>query len=275
VQQLQYRKMSKNCQHKVPCGCDDTPLTTNNLVCESGTPDCPSPEACPETFCDTCLVHCTDSIVDVAFNRGDRFDTILQKIALFLTNPGCITPNTTGEIGFVTITTAGSAYTPSTTSVNVPLLGGSGAGALATVITDALGIVTTVTITTSGNGYIAGDVVVPDPSAIGTPALAAAFTVSTDLCNAVLGLRSLAITSDKIEIGWLPQGAATQYQVEAKLASALSWTLLTPITPTVGATIETQTIGSLTANTEYHFRVNTTCPVGSCYSVTISVTTKI
>ena len=58
-------------------------------------------------------------------------------------------------------------------------------------------------------------------------------------------------------------------------ATALSWTLVTPVTPTVGAMIETQTIGALIPNTEYHFRVDTTCHFGSCYSVTISVTTKI
>ena len=111
--------MSKTCQHKVPCGCEDKPLVTNPLVCESGTPDCPAPDACPETFCDTCLVHCTDSIVDLAFNQGDRFDVILQKIALYLTNPSCATPNTTGELGFVTITQAGVGYTPSTTTAGV------------------------------------------------------------------------------------------------------------------------------------------------------------
>jgi hypothetical protein len=267
--------MSKNCQHKVPCGCNDKPLVTNPLVCESGTPDCPAPEACPETFCDICLVHCTDNIVDVAFNKGDRYDVILQKIALFLTNPGCITPNTSGQVGFVTITQGGSGYTPSVTTTLVPLLGGSGTGAIATVTTDVSGIITVVVITTAGSGYIAGDVLVPDPALVGTPALAAVLTVSTDLCGSVVGLRSLSITTTTIELGWLPQGAATEYQVEYKLATALSWTLVAPVTPTVGAMIETQTVGALIPNTEYHFRVDTTCHFGSCYSVTILVTTKI
>ncbi len=267
--------MSKNCQHKVPCGCEDKPLVTNPLVCESGTPDCPAPDACPETFCDTCLVHCTDSIVDLAFNQGDRFDVILQKIALYLTNPTCATPNTTGRVGFVTITQPGVGYTPSTTTLLVPLLGGSGTGAQATVETDGSGSIITVTITTEGSGYIAGDVLTPDTTFVGTPTLAASLTVSTDVCGAVVGLRSLSVTTNTIELGWLPQGAATEYQVEYKLATALSWTLVTPVTPTVGAMIETQTIGSLLPNTEYHFRVDTTCHSGSCYSVTISVTTKI
>jgi hypothetical protein len=59
-----------------------------------------------------------------------------------------------------TITAAGSAYNNSTagTFTLVPLTGGLGAGAVATVVLGSSGQVTTVTITAAGNGYVVGDV---------------------------------------------------------------------------------------------------------------------
>jgi hypothetical protein len=59
-----------------------------------------------------------------------------------------------------TITAAGSAYNNSTagTFTLVPLTGGLGVGAVATVVLGSSGQVTTVTITAAGNGYVVGDV---------------------------------------------------------------------------------------------------------------------
>lgn len=59
-----------------------------------------------------------------------------------------------------TITAAGSGYNAATagTFTAVPLTGGLGSGAQATVVLGAGGVVSTVTITTAGNGYVVGDV---------------------------------------------------------------------------------------------------------------------
>lgn len=85
--------MSKSCK-KMPCGCDDHPLGTPP-PCEIGTVTCPNPDPCAETFSAACVVYTGDSIVDLGINRGDRLDSILQRIGLFLTNPGCITSGST------------------------------------------------------------------------------------------------------------------------------------------------------------------------------------
>lgn len=79
---------------KLPCGCDDHALGTPPS-CETGTVTCPNPDPCPETFSAACVVYTGDSIVDLGINRGDRLDSIVQRIGLFLTNPGCVTPGST------------------------------------------------------------------------------------------------------------------------------------------------------------------------------------
>ena len=83
--------MSKSCGHKRPCGCEDQPLTTNP-PCETGTSSCPTPDPCPETFALGCVVYTGDTIVDLGITNGERLDVILQRLTLWLTNPGCITP---------------------------------------------------------------------------------------------------------------------------------------------------------------------------------------
>ncbi len=62
-----------------------------------------------------------------------------------------------GAINTGTITNAGSAYTPGTFS-NTSLTGGTGTGALASIVVGGGGTVTTVTITTRGAAYAVGDV---------------------------------------------------------------------------------------------------------------------
>jgi hypothetical protein len=86
--------MAKNCKHNVPCGCEDTGFTTPP-PCNSGTPECPTPETCAEIFCEKCIVYCGDDIVELGLNQGERLDVTMQRLTLFLTNPDCIQPDAT------------------------------------------------------------------------------------------------------------------------------------------------------------------------------------
>lgn len=260
----------KNCNHNVPCGCNDVPLKTPP-PCATGTPECPTPDPCPETFCAGCVVYCGDSIIDVGINKGDRMDVIIQQLALFLTNPGCITPVFTGAITSLVITTAGAGYTPSVVVPGVALQGGAGTGAIGTVTTGVSGEILNVTVTTPGTGYLEGDVLIPDTGAMGVPSLAAAFTISIVPCKSVLGLHSTSIGSSSIDLAWLADQASVSYQVEYKLATATSWSLNPPLVPVANPI---DTIGGLFSDTDYHIRVNNICPGGACYSVTILVRTK-
>jgi len=261
--------MSK-CNHSVPCGCDDVGLTTQ-AACNTGTPECPSPDPCPETFCAGCVVYCGDGIVDIGINKGDRMDVIMQRLALFLTNQGCIAPVFTGAITTVSITTAGAGYTPSITLPGVSLVGGSGVGAVATVVTGVSGEVIGITITNAGTGYLEGDILLPDTGTLGVPTLAAALTVSIAPCRSVLGVHSTSITANTISLAWLADQSSVSYQVEYKLATAASWLLNPAVSP---ATNPIDTIGGLTPNSDYYVRVNNICSGGACYSVTILVRTK-
>ena len=74
------------------CGCLDTGLTTPS-PCPHDNYVCPERPACPETFSDECLIHTGDSIVELGINQGDNMSTILQRLALWFTNPQCIDPD--------------------------------------------------------------------------------------------------------------------------------------------------------------------------------------
>lgn len=262
--------MTKNCNHSVPCGCGDTGLTTPP-PCTTGTPACPTPDPCPETFCAGCVVYCGDGIIDLGINQGDRMDVIMQRLALFLTNPGCIAPVFTGAITTVTVSTAGAGYTPSVTTPGVTLVGGSGAGAVGTVTTGPSGEVLSVVITTPGTGYNEGDILTPDTALVGVPTVAAGITVSIRPCRSVLGLHSTSITSSTVALAWLADEGSVSYQVEYKQATAASWTLNPAVSPVANPV---DTIGGLLPDTDYHIRVNNICSGGACYSVTILVRTK-
>ena len=72
-----------------------------------------------------------------------------------------IVATSTGAVTSVSLTNGG-AYTTAPTSTlvvaGVPLTGGTGAGAQATIAMSTAGIITSVIITTAGTGYVAGDV---------------------------------------------------------------------------------------------------------------------
>jgi hypothetical protein len=263
--------MSSNCKHTVPCGCEDTPLTSGT-PCASGTPECPTPDPCPETFCAGCVVYCGDSIADIGIDQGDRMDVILQRLALFLTNPGCITPVNTGAVTLITVTTVGLGYTPGA-YINVPLLSGSGASATADITVDGTGTITIVALNAGGTDYTEGDILVPNPASMGasTPTVIAGFTVSIAACMSVLGVHSTLVTSTSIKVEWLAELSAVNYQVEYKAVTSSIWLTNPLLSPT---TTPNDIVAGLTADTAYNIRVNNICNSGNCYSVTLLVTTK-
>ncbi len=82
--------MACKCKNR-PCSCEDKGIHAAP-PCGQGTVDCPGAEQCAEVFSAGCISYVGDSIVDIGINKGDRMDSILQRIALYLTNPGCIQP---------------------------------------------------------------------------------------------------------------------------------------------------------------------------------------
>jgi hypothetical protein len=264
--------MSKSCKHNTPCSCGDVGYTTPLATpCEIGTDACPNPDPCGETFCAECIPYCGDTIVDLGINSGTRMDVVVQMLALYLTNPGCIIPNTTGSVTNIFISPAGIGYSINQSFPNTPLIGGTGAGAIGTVTTGSAGEVTSVVVTSAGAGYTEGDYLAPDTGVVGVPSVGALFQISIASCKSVLGLASTATTNSIIKLAWLTEPSATQYEVEYKLATAAIWS----INPAVAqSTLPTDAIGGLLPNTAYHIRVKSTCPNGTCYSVTILVTTK-
>lgn len=79
------------CTCSPACGCSDAPLLTPP-PCTTGTPACPTGDKCPETFAAGCTVYTGDTIADLNILKGDRMDIVIQKLALFVLNPGCSYP---------------------------------------------------------------------------------------------------------------------------------------------------------------------------------------
>ncbi len=80
----------KECKKK-KCGCSDKALTTP-ASCPQDLPSCPKPELCSETFSAGCVVYTGDEIADLGILKGERLDTIVQKLVLAFTQPACIFP---------------------------------------------------------------------------------------------------------------------------------------------------------------------------------------
>ena len=53
--------MAKDCGHKVPCGCKDTPLTTP-APCGDGI-NCPEATPCSETFDADCIYYTGEDVL--------------------------------------------------------------------------------------------------------------------------------------------------------------------------------------------------------------------
>jgi len=84
---------NKNCNHKVPCGCGDSSLTTPPPCNSLG--DCLG-ELCQESVGQKCVVYDNHSFTydvngtEFNVNQGDRLDEIIQKILIYLNDPTCI-----------------------------------------------------------------------------------------------------------------------------------------------------------------------------------------
>jgi len=81
----------------------------------------------------------------------------------------------------IIITDPGTGYTPGVYN-NVPLIGGSGSGAIATVTIDGGGTISSVVIETGGGGYIEGDLLHPDSAIVGLPTTGGVLTSSVGTC---------------------------------------------------------------------------------------------
>lgn len=86
-----------------------------------------------------------------------------------------------------TFTSGGSGYV-SATYTNVPLTGGTGTGAQATIVV-AGGIVTAVTMTASGTGYVSGDVLSASNTNLGGSGSGFAMTLTTNHFNVTEGVQ--------------------------------------------------------------------------------------
>lgn len=93
----------------------------------------------------------------------------------------------------------------------------------------------------------------------------------TSTCLAITTLSLPVITSSTIQVGWGLSITAINYQVEYKLSTSLSWTLL----PLQGPTATSNIITGLLADTNYDVRVNAICALGNCYSITFQTKTLI
>jgi hypothetical protein len=103
---------------------------------------------------------------------------IIRETATKVYKPMPATDTTTDGVATTDTLVAGTGYTNGVYE-NVPLVGGTGSGVLATV-TVAGTVVTVVTITYPGNGYVVGDVLlVPGAFAGGTQTTSASVRVAT------------------------------------------------------------------------------------------------
>ena len=126
--------MTTNCSKcdcaKAQCGCDDRGLTTNP-PCATGTPACPNPEPCAETWSDCCVIHNGDSftwIVDEPLPEATPPFFILQGERLcdtwqrFLAYYNCGADPATVPYGLKSTSITASTITVAWTPVTAPVV---------------------------------------------------------------------------------------------------------------------------------------------------------
>jgi hypothetical protein len=83
---------NKNCNHKVPCGCADSSLTTPPPCNDTG--NCAG-EVCAESIGQKCVVYDNNSLLyaisgnDFEIKQGERLDEVIQRLLIFLNDPTC------------------------------------------------------------------------------------------------------------------------------------------------------------------------------------------
>ena len=92
--------------------------------------------------------------------------------------------------------------------------------------------------------------------------------ITAPLCGDPAGLTTSAITTNAANISWSAVTNATSYDVEYKLNSAATWTVLNP-----AQTTTTASLTGLSAGTAYNWRVRATCAAGVGAYVTANFTT--
>lgn len=122
----------------------------------------------------------------IAGRTASQFNTDLTGIISGLSLPAQCSPvlftytpkaSVFNAIATTNTLVAGTTYTNGTYT-SVPVTGGSGTGALATVVVSG-GVVTSVTVTTAGNAYAVGDVLSFAASSVGGTGSGASFKVAT------------------------------------------------------------------------------------------------
>ena len=86
------------------------------------------------------------------------------------------------------------------------------------------------------------------------------------LCTPVLKTHPSYIGTTAITIAWENTGA-DYYNIEISQDQGLTWSIVSPVTA------NSYTFSTLTAATEYYFKVTTNCQLGQSIGATISVTT--
>lgn len=105
-----------------------------------------------------------------------------------------INPSYIGGVGATNSIGAGSGYVTGTYT-SVPLTGGTGTSAVATIVVNATGNVSSVTVTTAGTGYKLGDVLSASNTNLGGSGSGFAYTVNTlSTTNKIRGLVVEGIT---------------------------------------------------------------------------------
>lgn len=246
------------------CGCGNNSfpplpcLTVDSCV---GSP-------CSQTWDSRCIIYNGSSIPAQNILTGDTLSTILQKILLYNINPSYVTNATFGVLTFGTLT-GGTGYDSGGTHTYtlVPLTGGTGSGALATIIVTS-GIVTSVTITTAGTGYTPGDILSTSNTNLGGTGSGFTILVGTVIggCNSPLDLTIIGITTTTVSVSWtLVPNATLPYTLQYSLDN-ISWTTFSS-----GIIVNNAIITGLVTMTPYYIRVFNNC--GTNYSLTTVVTT--
>jgi len=129
---------------------------------------------------------------ELSFILGPTPNSVYTMELHYFFYPASIVQGIVTTLGAIT---GGTLYTNGTYA-NVPLTGGSGAGAIAT-ITVAGGIVTTVTLTNGGNFYVVGDSLSFSASSIGT-GTGSGFSIPVTAVNNATGTSWLGDNFDPV-----------------------------------------------------------------------------